>query len=279
MSESDWLLEFKQVTYRYACSESNALQAFDLQIPQGRRCALIGQNGCGKTTMFLLAMGLFQPQQGQVFWQGQPLRYTHGALSQLRQQIGLVFQNPEHQVVATTVTADIAYGLSNLGLTKPEMMQRIEQTISDFDLLELAEEPIHHLSLGQKKRVSIADVMVLQPKLLLLDEPTAYLDPRHTRNLVTLLQEIQARGTTILLASHDLDFVYRWSDWVYVMDQGKLVLVGTPEQVFSQHQYLQDLELRQPVVLELLAEMSLVLGQEQPLSLEQRQQLLQAWRW
>ncbi|MEG4170309.1 MULTISPECIES: ABC transporter ATP-binding protein [unclassified Microcoleus] len=109
------------------------------------------------------------------------------SLMQLRQQIGLVFQNPEHQLVASTVEEDISYGLYNLGLRESAIAQQVQQAIDQSDLSELAREPIHNLSLGQKKRVSIADIMVLDPKLLLLDEPTAYLDPRYTRQLIGLL--------------------------------------------------------------------------------------------
>lgn len=282
-----WLLEFDRTSYGYPCSSRSAIQGLSLKLPTGKRCALIGQNGCGKTTFFLLANGLYQPQQGSIRWRGEPFRYDRSSLMQLRQQIGLVFQNPEHQVVASTVEEDISYGLHNLGLPESEIAQRVQQAITQFDLTELAQQPIHNLSLGQKKRVSIADVMVLQPTLLLLDEPTAYLDPRHTRNLVAILQQIQASGTTILIATHDLDFVYRWADWVFVMDQGQLVLEGSPQEVFMQHQVLENLELGTPTMLQLLERVCDVLNAEKSasgnLSFNQgkhlQQQVLQSFRW
>jgi cobalt/nickel transport system ATP-binding protein len=170
------------------------------------------------------------------------------------QQVGLVFQNPEQQIVATTVEEDISYGLYNLGLPTPIVAERVRQALLDFNLTELAQTPIHHLSLGQKKRVSIADVMVLQPELLLLDEPTAYLDPRHTRLLLNTLHQIHAKGTTIVMATHDLDLVYRWADWLLVMDRGKLILSGTPAEIFSQTEILAGLELDLPIAVELLVE-------------------------
>ncbi len=282
-----WLLEFDRASYGYPCSSRSAIQGLSLKVPTGKRCALIGQNGCGKTTFFLLANGLYQPQQGSIRWRGEPLRYDRSSLMQLRQQIGLVFQNPEHQVVASTVEEDISYGLHNLGLPEPEIAQRVQQAIAQFDLTELAHQPIHNLSLGQKKRVSIADVMVLQPTLLLLDEPTAYLDPRHTRNLIATLQQIQVTGTTILMATHDLDFVYRWADWVFVMNQGRLVLEGSPQDVFTQHQVLKNLELGLPVMLELLDKVCEVLNAEKSSSGNPsftqherlQQQVLQSFRW
>ena len=247
------LLEFDRVSYSYPGSQQPAIADLTLNLPSGKRCALIGQNGCGKTTLFLLANGLYKPHQGTIQWRGKPLRYDRSSLVQLRRQVGLVFQDPEQQLVASTVEEDISYGLCNLGLPDSEVQERVQQALEEFELTTLAGKPVHHLSLGQKKRVSIADVMVLHPTLLLLDEPTAYLDPRHTRHLIATLMRIQATGTTILMATHDLDFVYRWADWIFVMDRGQLVLEGTPQDVFAQRQALEALELGTPLVLELVA--------------------------
>jgi cobalt/nickel transport system ATP-binding protein len=248
------LLKFERVNYTYSGSQYPALADLSIEIPAGKRCALIGQNGCGKSTLFLLANGLYQPQQGQIFWQRQLVKYDRQSLMKLRQQVGLVFQNPEQQIVATTVEEDISYGLYNLGLSTPTIAERVQQALVDFNLTELAQTPIHHLSLGQKKRVSIADVMVLRPELLLLDEPTAYLDPRHTRLLLATLEQIHAAGTTIVMATHDLDLVYRWADWVFVMDRGKVVMAGTPVEIFSQTETLAALEIDLPIAVELLDE-------------------------
>jgi cobalt/nickel transport system ATP-binding protein len=246
------LLTFNHVEYTYPCSQRPAVQNLTLSIPQYRRCAVIGRNGCGKTTLFRLANGLYRPQRGVIQWQGKPLRYQRQALNQLRYQVGLVFQNPEQQLVATTVAEDISYGLCNLGLSDSEVAQQVQKALLDFDLINLADAPINYLSLGQKKRVSIADVMVLQPQLLLLDEPTAYLDPQQVRNFRLMLETIEKAGTTVVLATHNLDFVEAWADWVIVMDEGQVVLTGTPETVFSQEQKMADLGLGVPLVVEFL---------------------------
>ena len=281
------LPEFDRVSYNYPASQHPAIANLTLNIPRGKRCTLIGQNGCGKTTLFLLANGLYKPQQGTIRWQGKPLRYDRASLTHLRQQVGLVFQDPEQQLVASTVEEDISYGLCNLGLPDTEVRERVRQALMEFELTALAGKPVHHLSLGQKKRVSIADVMVLKPTLLLLDEPTAYLDPRHTRNLIATLKQIQATGTTVLMATHDLDFVYRWADWVFVMDQGQLMLEGNPQEVFTQRQVLEDLELGAPMVVELLAKVGEVLNEERQSSDNSsstqieylQQQILQSFRY
>ncbi len=248
----EYLLEFEQVHYTYQGAQQSALNGLTLRIPANKRCALIGQNGCGKTTLFLLANGLYKPQKGTIRLQGKALQYDHKFLMKLRQKVGLIFQDPEQQLVASTVEEDISYGLCNLGLPEAEIQQRVEQALVEFGLTELATRPVHHLSLGQKKRVSIADVMVLQPELLLLDEPTAYLDRLHTRNLMATLKKIHAAGTTLLMASHDLDLVYRWADWVFVMDQGQLVLEGKPQDVFTQRDRLEELQLGVPLIYDML---------------------------
>lgn len=270
------LLEFEQVHYRYLGAQQAALNGLTLRIPAHKRCALIGQNGCGKTTLFLLANGLYKPEKGIVRWRGKPVQYDRKSLTKLRQKVGLIFQDPEQQLVATTVEEDISYGLCNLGLPEAEIRQRVGQALVEFGLTELATRPVHHLSLGQKKRVSIADVMVLQPELLLLDEPTAYLDRLHTRNLMATLKKIHAAGTTILMATHDLDLVYRWADWVFVMDRGRLVLEGKPQDVFTQRDILEELQLGVPLIYEMLFESGV--AEEGPVLERLRQRILQLFR-
>ena len=254
------LLEFEKVDYTYPSTPHPALQSLTLRIPRGKRCVLLGRNGCGKTTLFLLANGLYKPQGGAVYWQGSPLRYDRNSLTNLRQKVGLVFQDPEQQLVASTVEEDISYGLCNLGLPESEVNQRVEQAITAFNLSELASCPVHHLSLGQKKRVSLADVMVLQPELLLLDEPTAYLDQLQTRDLMTKLRQIWATGTTIVMATHDLDLAYFWADWIFILNQGQLVLEGTPQEVFAQRDTLEQLHLGVPLVFDVLDKVAEVLS-------------------
>lgn len=259
------ILEARDIYYSYPGTQQAALQGLSLRVPPGKRCALVGQNGCGKSTLFLLANGLYQPQQGKVYWQGKPLNYDYKSLMNLRQKVGLVFQNPDQQIVATTVTEDISYGLYNLDLPESEIKIKIDRCLEQLGLVELTHKPIHHLSLGQKKMVSLAGVMVLQPELLLLDEPTAYLDQLHTQQLLAALKKIHAQKTTILMATHDLNLVYRWADWVFVLHQGRLILEGTPQEVFAQQQILQELQLGMPIALEMLSEVAIALQATSPL--------------
>lgn len=248
-----WLLEFDNVYYTYPGTTQNAIAGLTFRLPMGKRCALIGQNGCGKTTLFLLANGLYKPQKGKIRFQGKNLKYDRFSLTQLRQKVGLVFQNPEQQLIASTVEEDISYGLCNLDLSDTAIALSVEQALTQFELTSFAKRPIHQLSLGQKKRVSLADVMVLQPTLLLLDEPTAYLDPLHTRQLTQTLNNISTDGTTLLIATHDLEWVYRWAEWVFLLDQGKLLLEGTPQEVFMQRDILKTVQINVPLSFELLS--------------------------
>jgi cobalt/nickel transport system ATP-binding protein len=245
---SDYLLEMRGVEYTYPMADRAAVKNLSLRLPAGRKTALIGQNGCGKSTLFLLADGLCRPQQGEILLDGVPLKFDRHTLNRWRQRVGLVFQDPEQQLVAPTVESDISYGLCNQGLPDMEVANRVQQTMADFRLTELARRPIHHLSLGQKKRVSIAGVMTLCPDLVLLDEPTAYLDPVQTKNLLLELDNIVRSGTTLLIATHDLDFVYQWADWLLVMNEGSLLLEGETLVVFEKLKNLPDFTLGMPLL-------------------------------
>jgi len=245
------VLEFADVHYTYPGAAQPALNGVTMAVPAGRRCALLGRNGCGKSTLFLHANGIFRPHKGQVLWKGVPISSRRADLQALKRNVGLVFQDPEQQLIAATVAEDVSYGLCNLHLPEAEIREKVRRTLEAFGLSEWADTPVHHLSLGQKRRVGLAGVMVMEPELLLLDEPTSYLDPWQTEAFVRQLERIHAAGTTIVMATHDLDFAYAWADWVFVMDAGRLVLAGEPERVFARRDILEVLQFKRPAVLEL----------------------------
>ncbi len=245
------LLEFDNVQFSYPGANHPALQGISLCIPEGQRIALLGHNGCGKSTLFLHANGIYRPDSGRIKWKGTEIRYDRRSLAALRQSVGLVFQDPEQQLVASTVGEDISYGLCNAKLAEDEIRRRVEDVAVRFSLDKMLDRPVHQLSIGQKKRVSLAGVMALQPELLLLDEPTASLDRLHARELLRELEAIHSMGTTILMSTHDVELVYEWADWVLVLHQGTLAMEGTPDEVFAQRERLDELHLEVPLLLEM----------------------------
>ncbi|URR35965.1 energy-coupling factor ABC transporter ATP-binding protein [Thermosynechococcus sp. HN-54] len=244
------LLEFRQVGFRYPNTTTPVLQDCSFTLEAGQKVVLLGLNGSGKSTLFYLAAALYRRDRGEIYWQGQRLLYQPERLRQWRQRIGLAFQDPEQQLVAATVAEDISYGLCNLDLPTAEIEARLYQTLQDFDLVDLADRPLHHLSLGQKRRVALAGVMALGPTLLLLDEPTTYLDSQQRQQLEQALENIHQQGTTIMIATHDLDFAYGWADWIMVLVNGQVTVSDRASHVFGQWPTLAP-ELGTPILLHL----------------------------
>jgi cobalt/nickel transport system ATP-binding protein len=273
-------LQFEQVSYAYPLCQEPTLQNLSFVIPQGQNTAIMGRNGCGKTTLLRLAQALYRPQSGQIFWCNSPFHYQPKSLRNLRQTIGLVFQDPEQQLVGGTVAEDLSYGLYNLGLPTALIAEKVKATLQYFDLIDFADAPVHYLSLGQKKRLAIADVMILEPQLLLLDEPTAFLDPQQIQNLAQLLLTIQAKGTTVVMATHDLEFVYRWADRIILLDQGQFRGEGSPLEIFKPEQksYLAQWGLGLPTAIEIL-DLSLFLDPETCPDFRNQQEFYQHHLW
>ncbi|UKS27684.1 energy-coupling factor ABC transporter ATP-binding protein [Paenibacillus sp. HWE-109] len=245
------IFETLAVSFSYPGTQTKALNELNIAIPEGKKTAICGHNGSGKSTLFLHTIGIHEPASGQVLWKNMPLKYERKALKQLRQDIGLVFQDPEQQLILNTPYEDVTYGLRNAGMPEPEIKHRAEAILRTMRIEHLAHTPIHHLSLGQKKRVALAGVLVLEPKLLLLDEPTAYLDRISEQQLIEELDRIHHRGITLVMATHDMNLAYAWADWVLVLDRGQCVMAGTPSDIFSQTETIQSLGLDKPMLLDL----------------------------
>lgn len=258
------LLEFHQVGFSYPHTATPVLQDCSFTLAVGQKVALLGLNGSGKSTLFYLAAALYRRDRGEIYWQGERLVHQPEQLRQWRQRIGLGFQDPEQQLVAATVAEDISYGLCNLDLPPAEIEARLHQALLDFDLVDLADRPLHHLSLGQKRRVALAGVMALAPTLLLLDEPTTYLDYQQQQQLQQLLDQIHQRGTTIVIATHDLDFAYSWADWIMVLVNGQIVVSDRAQRVFAQWSTFAS-HLGTPLLLELWQQCPPAWRQNQPL--------------
>jgi cobalt/nickel transport system ATP-binding protein len=214
------LLELDDVGFRYP-DGAVGLAHCSLTIERGSRNALIGANGSGKTTLFQHCNGLLRPQSGLVRYAGQALDYGRSGLRELRSRVGLVFQNPDHQLFSASVAEDVSFGPVNLGLAPDIVRQRVEAALAAVGMAGNADRAVHNLSFGQKKRVCIAGVLAMEPELLILDEPMAGLDQRMRGELLTVLDGLHARGITLLLATHDIDFAYRWAERIHLIDAGR----------------------------------------------------------
>ena len=213
------LLELDRVGFSYP-DGAIGLTGCSLAIERGSRNALIGANGSGKTTLFQHCNGLLRPQSGVVRYAGKPLDYSRGGLRELRSCVGLVFQNPDHQLFSASVAEDVSFGPLNLGLSPDTVRQRVDGALAAVGMAGHADKAVHNLSFGQKKRVCIAGVLAMEPELLVLDEPMAGLDQRMRGELLAVLDGLHAQGITLLLATHDIDFAYRWAERIHLIDAG-----------------------------------------------------------
>ena len=199
------------------------LSGADIAMHAGRRVAVLGPNGGGKTTLFRLLVGALAPGAGQVLLNGEPVRRNRRGLTELRRQVQLVLQDPDDQLFAASVAQDVSFGPVNLGLPAAEVRDRVDGALSALGIADLADRPTHLLSFGQKKRVAIAGAVAMAPRLLVLDEPTAGLDPAGVEELLHTLAALHAAGTTPVLSTHDVDLAHRWADEVAVVAHGRVV--------------------------------------------------------
>lgn len=219
-----------------------ALQSISLAISAGQRAAVVGANGSGKSTLLRLLDGLCFSAAGSVLAFGEPLSQTRlqdDAFSfAFRRRVALVFQNPDVQLFNPTVFDEIAFGPLQLQWESDVIVRRVKETMQFMEIEHLADRPPHRLSGGEKKRVALASVLVLDPEVLLLDEPTSALDPKSQSQLIDLIQGWKSTSKTVITATHDLSIVEDVADTVLVMQEGKIVANGTPEQVLSQFELL-----------------------------------------
>ena len=245
-------IETRELCYTYDDGTA-ALDHVSLKAERGRITGILGANGAGKSTLFLNLNGVLTPQSGEVLLDGVPVRRDRKGLIELRRRVGIVFQDPDDQLFSADVYRDISFGAVNLGLPEDEVRRRVEQAMERTGVSALRDKPTHALSFGQKKRVAIAGVLVMEPEVLILDEPTAGLDPHGVSELMRLLSQLRdSLNMTILLATHDMDVVPISCDYAYLLGQGRVLLEGTPGELFSQPEVLRANQLRLPRMAHLM---------------------------
>lgn len=243
-------IEVKNLNYIYMQGtpfESHALKDICLNVQDGEFIGIIGHTGSGKSTLIAHLNALNKPAEGTVFVNGVDLGSKDADLKTIRRTVGLVFQYPENQLFEETVARDIAFGPKNLKLDEKEVAARVQRAMNAVGLdASLAAVSPFDLSGGQKRRVAIAGVLAMEPSILILDEPAAGLDPEGRRGMLNLIKEIHSRGVTVVMVSHSMDDVGRLCDRLYVLEHGKIVLSGTPCEVFRHADKLRAIGLDVP---------------------------------
>lgn len=247
--EEDWVIEALDVSYTYDGNDERALDGLNLKIRRGTKVAFMGGNGSGKSTFFLCLNGIRRPDTGKIRIDGKAIEYTRKGLLEVRGRVGIVFQEPDDQLFSASVYEEISFGILNLGADEETARSEVESVIEELEITPFQDRPAHALSGGQKKQVAIADILVMHPEVMILDEPAAALDPKHTRKVQQIVDRLTEKGITVLMATHDIDYAYSWADEIVLMHRGKVIRQGTPFEVCSDREALKAASLEVPAVL------------------------------
>lgn len=250
-------IEAKNITFSYINEmedppiKTTVFENLSLDIKKGEFVAILGHNGSGKSTLAKCFNAINIPEEGDVFVNGMSIK-DQSKILDIRQSVGMVFQNPDNQIVATVVEEDVAFALENMGVPSEEIRRRVDEALKTVGMYEYREHAPHKLSGGQKQRVAIAGILAMQPDCILLDEPTAMLDPKGRREVLKTVKELNKnKGVTIVLITHYMDEAAQ-ADRVVVMDRGKIVMDDKPKKIFSNVNEIKSLGLDVPQVTELV---------------------------
>ncbi len=260
LDEKMSLIEFHNVTFSYGTEEGeelvDVLENLNLNIEKGSFVAILGHNGSGKSTVAKLTNGILFPQDGKVIVDGMETK-PDDSIYEIRKKVGMVFQNPDNQIVASIVEEDVAFGVENLGVPPEECRRRVDEALKTVGMYELREKAPHKLSGGQKQRVAVAGIIAMRPQCIVLDEPTAMLDPSGRAEVMETIKRLnREEGITIVLITHYMDEAVQ-ADRVIVMDSGVIKMDDTPENVFSHVEEVKALGLDVPQATELIYECGL----------------------
>ncbi|MDO5827345.1 MAG: ATP-binding cassette domain-containing protein [Methanobrevibacter sp.] len=245
IGSDETVLEVRNLGYRYP-NGTVAIENINLKINRGEKVAIIGSNGAGKSTLLSHFNGLKEPSEGDILIEGDIMAYDRQSLRNVRQKVGVVFQNSTNQLFAPTVIEDVAFGPMNLGLSRDEVDRRVQESLEAVDMIGFEDVTPHHLSGGQQKRIAIAGIIAMRPEIIILDEPTASLDPQGVDQVLGILNELNREGITIVISSHDVEMITEFADKVLVLHHGHVEAFGTTEEVFANHQLLKKAHLKPP---------------------------------
>ena len=256
------MIQIKNLIHKYMTygdseeevQEIKAIDDLDLSVQKGEFIAILGRNGSGKSSLAKHINGLLMPTEGAVYVKGMDTR-DHSQILKIRQSAGIVFQNPDNQIVGTIVEEDVAFGPENMGKPVEDIWQRVTKALSDVGMLAYKESSPNRLSGGQKQRIAIAGIMAMEPECIVLDEPTAMLDPQGRHQVLSLVEELnREKKITMLMVTHHMEEVLL-ADRIIVMSEGKIVSDGRPKEVFSKVEVLKSLGLEVPYAAELAYEL------------------------
>ena len=245
-------IEAKGIEFAYSPEEDKVINGIDLKIEKGSYVSIIGHNGCGKSTLAKLLCGILLPSNdGAVFVDGMNTADEDKSFD-IRKKCGMVFQNPDNQLVASVVEEDIAFAPENLGLPRDEIRKRVDSALATVDMTEYAKHATYKLSGGQKQRIAIAGILAMQPECIVFDEATAMLDPTGRKEIVSAMKRLNKEmGMTVITITHYMNEAVE-ADRIIVMDHGKIISDGTPQEIFSEVEKLQSVSLAVPQVTELM---------------------------
>lgn len=252
------MIETKNLYFKYD-NGYEALKNINMEIRKGQIIGLIGENGSGKSTLFLSILGINKKSSGDILIDGQSISYKKSFIRQYRKKVNMVLQDPDKQIFYSDVYSDMAFGLRNLKLTEDEIEKRITLSLEALEISDLRDKAVHYLSYGQKKRLAIAGVLAMDPEFILLDEPTAGLDPRLTRQMIKTIKKLKDNDKTILVSSHDMDFIYEVCDYIYVINKGEIISQGKTSEVFLDKDKIRGAGLDLPTLARLHANTGLPL--------------------
>ena len=253
----DNIITIENLIFEYTRGdESQPVSAIDnlnLGIERGSFTAIIGKNGSGKSTLAKNLNGLLLPTEGVIYVDGFDTR-DDDSIWNVRQTAGMVFQNPDNQLVSAIVEDDVAFGPENLGIEPAEIRRRVDKALADVNMGQFKKKAPHLLSGGQKQRIAIAGVVAMKPKCIIFDEPTAMLDPKGRSEIMSIIDELHAEGITVILITHFMDEAVR-ADRVIIMHEGRILLDGTPQEVFEQEELIRSVNLDVPLMVEMGAKL------------------------
>ena len=253
----DNIITIENLIFEYTRGdESQPVRAIDnlnLEIERGSFTAIIGKNGSGKSTLAKNLNGLLLPTEGVIYVDVFDTR-DDDSIWNVRQTAGMVFQNPDNQLVSAIVEDDVAFGPENLGIEPAEIRRRVDKALADVNMGQFKKKAPHLLSGGQKQRIAIAGVVAMKPKCIIFDEPTAMLDPKGRSEIMSIIDELHAEGITVILITHFMDEAVR-ADRVIIMHEGRILLDGTPQEVFEQEELIRSVNLDVPLMVEMGAKL------------------------